>query len=175
MLSLDTRRSEILGLMGVDIWRLRGESPDVSEGWSLTVRLPGKENGPVVVRQLDSADGETKLLDRLAGGIATAICPDADAVCHIDARACVCEGESAAADAVREAIGVLSGTGSRPQPHLVVILGEDCGRWLEPHLKNLPGSGQVVMAEDPASLLVRPECKANLWKSLVATGVLGEV
>ena len=182
---MEGRRQQILDLMGVEVWHFRDDSDPaflqppgadvlpadagiqdtVASGhWLLTLSLPGEPGGVLVVRELSGNTESIGCVDRLTQAIASALGTGTAAACVIDAR----QAPDDAADPNGLPAPLFDAL-SRLQPELLISLGRGCGRWVTRALgKNGSADIRVLIADDPAMLLARPERKAALWRQFLS-------
>ncbi len=182
------RQREILHLMGVDIWRLRGtesvapalvgDQPGSYEAgeksgqggagdWRFVITSPVQQGGILLVRhRTHRSTGPDSPAERLVSSIALALTSGSGAPGRVEAVAA--EGQSPDSEASGGQADWVS-IADRLVPRLTVVLGEVCGRWISAAGHR---SGKVVVAEDPDTLLARPDRKAALWRAIVDSGAL---
>jgi hypothetical protein len=183
MQEFDARQCEILKLMGVDVWRLRADPDSAAEAgsagleiahgadqesvasghWHLTLSTPGDPGGPLIVRDIgDTVDSRSAA--RLTAAIASALGSASAAACLIDA--CQTPADASEPDGLP---GALQDALSRWNPTLVIALGQDCGHWLSRRMQDCGVTvPRVLVADDLATLLTRPERKAALWQRFLS-------
>ena len=197
MAALSPRQTEILGLIGIEVWRRRTEKADFpaahpaetqshartgadpeKAGTARSGRwyLVGGETSPVrdvwvfcsgSTRFLDSDPSARRLLEEILQAMGYRI-GDVSVFHPGDDRADTDAGSSA-----RHILETHPGKA----PKQVIALGRDCSEWARAHLNGVESGGVpdgdvgLLAGEDLESLMADPRNKARLWRKAVASGM----